>query len=1210
MTEIESILAKRIMVLDGAMGTMIQTRKLQEADFRGDRFSTHPLPQKGNNDLLSLTQPDIIKDIHRQYLEAGADIISTNTFNSNRISMADYGMESFVYEINETSVHLAKEAIQKYNNEHPQKPLFVAGSIGPTNKTLSMSPRVEDAGYRDINFDQLAEVYAEQVSGLMDGGADLLIVETIFDTLNAKAAIYAIKEIFRQKGKTIPLIISGTLLDKSARTLSGQTLEAFVVSVAHANPLCIGLNCSTGAKDMLPHIIELGKITNSYVSAYPNAGFPNELGLYDQTPAIMTNQIEDFFKSKAVNIIGGCCGTTPEHIKHFAQQAALFEPRKKIDTEKLTRLSGLEALVIKKENNFINIGERTNVAGSKKFARLISEKKYDEAIDIARKQVEGGAQIIDVCMDDAMLDAKESMTTFLNLLATEPSVSKVPIMIDSSKWEVLEAGLKCVQGKSIVNSISLKEGEAVFIEKAQKIMQYGAAAVVMAFDEKGQADTYERKIAVCQRAYKLLTEQVGFNPEDIIFDPNVLAVATGLEEHNNYALDFIKSVDWIKKNLPYAKVSGGISNLSFSFRGNNKVREAMHTVFLYHATRVGMDMGIVNPEMIEIYDNIPQDLLTLTEDVILNRRPDATEHLITFADSVKNSDSKEIKLDEWRNEPIQERLCHAIVKGTSEYVEQDIAEAQTLYPKALHIIEGPLMKGMNTVGELFGSGKMFLPQVVKSAQVMKKAVSFLLPFIEAEKSSDEISSSGKVLIATVKGDVHDIGKNIAGVVLACNGYEVIDLGVMVPTEKIIAVAKEKKVDIIGLSGLITPSLEEMAHVAEEMEKEGLTIPLLISGATTSKIHTAVKIAPAYSGAVIYVKDASINIAVASKLLSKETAPTYIQEIKAEYETIRQKYEAETGTAKFIPLQEARKNKFVINWTKNAPVQPKFVGVKVLKDVDIKEIIPFINWSAFLHVWKLSGKYADDAKGQEAAKLLNDAKKMLQNIIEKKMLVLNGVFGIFPAYSDGDDVVIHKNKNEATDKFYFLRNQQPNKEQNLCLSDFIAPKEYNDWIGAFALTAGIGIEKWLEEYDSKHNHYESIMLKLLADRLVEAFSEWLHLKIRTEYWGYSQESSSSIETLLHEKYTGIRPAIGYSSAPDHSEKETLFRLLDAKNNTGMRLTENYAMYPNASVSGLYFANPQACYFDVGNISSDQLIDYAKRKGEQEDTIKKWIGKNIL
>jgi 5-methyltetrahydrofolate--homocysteine methyltransferase len=1208
--DISKELEKRILVLDGAMGSFIQQFKLTEKDYRGKRFADFPHDLKGNNDLLSITRPEVIREIHQKYLESGADITKTNTFNANRISMADYHLEELSYELNLASAKIAKEIATEFTSKNTSKPRFVAGSIGPTNKTTSMSPDVNDPGYRAVFFDEIKFAYAEQVRGLIDGGCDVLLVETIFDTLNGKAALLAIEEVFQEKNIVLPIMVSGTITDASGRTLSGQTIEAFLNSVSHVKLLSIGLNCSLGAKDMKPYIDVLNKKAPFYVSAHPNAGLPNQFGGYDETPSQMARQMETFLADKEVNIIGGCCGTTPNHIHELAILAGKYVKREIPNIERQTQLSGLEPLTISKESNFINIGERTNVSGSIKFAKFIKEEKYEEALIVAREQVEGGAQVIDICMDDAMIDAEKAMVRFLNLIASEPDISKVPIMIDSSKFNVIEAGLKCVQGKGIVNSISLKEGEAAFIENAKKVLHYGSAVVVMAFDEKGQADSFERKIQICEKAYRILTEKVGFPAENIIFDPNILAIATGIEEHNNYAIDFLNATKWIKDNLPYAKVSGGVSNLSFSFRGNNVVREAMHSAFLFHATKVGMDMGIVNPAMLDIYDNIPKDLLELVEDVIFNRRADSTERLVEFAETVKSKDKQEIKTDEWREKTVQERLSYALVKGIADFVEQDVMEARQHYPRALNIIEGPLMDGMGVVGDLFGSGKMFLPQVVKSARVMKKAVAVLLPFIEEEKigTEDAGSAIGKILLATVKGDVHDIGKNIVGVVLACNNYEVIDLGVMVPTEKILSIAAEKNVDIIGLSGLITPSLEIMVDFAKEMEKTGLKKPLLIGGATTSKIHTAIKIEPHTGAPVIHVKDASRSVGVVNSLLSKDLKKNYISDIKKEYEELRKEYSGASSKVKFVKLEDARKNKLKIDWQKYPVVQPKFTGIKVFEDFPIGEIKEYISWVFFFVVWQLRGKFPDlldDPKiGTEAKKLFEDAKALLNRIEKEKLLTAKGVFGIFPANSLGDDIEVYDDikRSKTLEVFRNLRNQTEKETGtfNMCLSDFIAPKESGiiDYIGAFAVTAGLGIEKIINEFEKDHDDYNSIMVKALADRLAEAFTELIHYKIRKEYWGFASDEKLSLNDLLLEKYQGIRPAHGYPACPDHSEKETLFRLLDATKNTNISLTESFSMMPAASVSGLIFAHPQSKYFFVGKISKDQVEDYARRK--QTDT----------
>lgn len=1207
---------KRIMVLDGAMGTMIQQHHLKEEDFRGNQYRDFPHELKGFNDLLSITKPELIKTIHEEYLKAGADILKTNTFNANRISMTDYHMEDKVRELNMASARLAKEISETYST--PEKPRYVAGSIGPTNKTSSMSPDVNDPGFRAVSFDLLVEIYTEQVQAMIDAEVDILLVETIFDTLNAKAALFAIENILKKRKLKFPVMVSGTITDGSGRTLSGQTVEAFLNSMSHVDLLSIGLNCALGAKEMRPHIEEIAKKTSFYVSAHPNAGLPNQFGQYDETPDRMMVDINDFIDHKFVNIIGGCCGTTPAHIHKFAEAVKGKEPRPIPPDLHITKLSGLEALSITKESNFVNIGERTNVAGSKKFARLIKEEKYEEALSIARQQVENGAQIIDVNMDDAMIDAEKAMVKFLHLVVSEPDIARVPVMIDSSKWEVIEAGLKCIQGKAIVNSISLKEGPEKFKKQGRLIKQYGAAAVVMAFDEKGQADSFERRIEICHRAYNILTLEAGFPPQDIIFDPNVLAIATGIEEHNNYALDFIRTIKWIKHNLPLVKISGGISNLSFSFRGNDTVREAMHSVFLFYAIKEGLDMGIVNPGMLQIYDEIPKDFLEKIEDVVLNRRPDATERLIEFAEKYKSEDKKEIVPDEWRNKPVEERLSHSLVKGITDFIEVDVEEARQKSSRALDVIEGPLMNGMNIVGDLFGAGRMFLPQVVKSARVMKKAVAVLLPFIELEKKeSGDRTNAGRIILATVKGDVHDIGKNIVGVVLACNNYEIIDLGVMVPCDKILKEAQEQKADIIGLSGLITPSLEEMSHVASEMERLGFTIPLIIGGATTSKIHTAVKIAPNYKNPVVYVKDASRCVNIVSSLVSKEKNK-YFALLKKEYEDLRKSYSGAKGKIQYVSIEAARKNKFKIDWQKENIIKPSVIGTKVFIDYPIAEIRKYINWIFFFLAWELKGKFPDifndPEKGDEARKLYDDANKLLDEIIENKILQANAVFGIFPANAVGDDIEVYTDESRKTilKTFHNLRNQVVKEnEPNLCLADFIAPGESGkvDYIGAFTVTAGINIEKSLDTFKKEFDDYNSIMIKILADRLAEAFSENLHEKVRREYWGYAHNENLSMDEVLQEKYIGIRPAHGYPACPDHSEKETLFQLLDVPGNIGVSLTESYMMYPAASVSGLIFSNSRSRYFFVDKISQDQLLDYAKRKNISEEEAERLLATNL-
>ncbi|MBN1598319.1 MAG: methionine synthase [Bacteroidales bacterium] len=1218
--DIHQELKKRILVLDGAMGSLIQEYKLTEEDYRGERFKDFGYDLKGNNDLLSLTKPEVISEIHEKYLDAGADLIETNTFNANRISQSDYHTEDFTYEMNVASAKIAKKVCEKYSSLNPEKPRFVVGTLGPTNKTTSLSPDVNDPGYRAVTFDEVKETYAEQARGLIDGGADILMVETVFDTLNGKAALYGIKEVFAEKNTELPVMVSGTITDASGRTLSGQTIEAFLNSVTHINLLSVGVNCSLGARDMKPYVEVLSNNSPIYVSAHPNAGLPNQFGGYDETPEQMAEYLTPYVAEGNVNIIGGCCGTTPGHIRAIAELAGKYPKRKIPAIEAKTQLSGLELLTISSESNFINIGERTNVAGSKKFARLIKEEKYEEAIAVAREQVDGGAQIIDVCMDDAMIDAEKAMVRFLSLIASEPEIARVPVMIDSSKWSVIEAGLKCIQGKGIVNSISLKEGEEIFIEQAQKILNYGAAVVVMAFDEKGQADTFKRKTEICRRAYNILTGKVGFPGEYIIFDPNILAIATGIEEHNNYAVDFINSVKWIKDNLPKSKVSGGISNLSFSLRGNNIVREAIHSAFLYHATKAGMDMGIVNPSMLEVYDDIPKDLLELVEDVIFNRLPDATEKLIEFAETVRQTDKKEVKKDQWRNGTVEERLSYALVKGIVDHIEEDVLEARKNYPKAINIIEGPLMNGMGVVGDLFGSGKMFLPQVVKSARVMKKAVAVLLPFIEKEKSdSDGTGSIGKILLATVKGDVHDIGKNIVAVVLGCNNYEVIDLGVMVPTENILKTALEQNVDIIGLSGLITPSLEIMVDFAKEMKKQGIDKPLLIGGATTSKIHTAVKIVPHAGSPVIHVKDASRSVGVVNSLISKDRRENYLNSVKKEYDELRQTYSDSSAKVEYINLDDARNNSMMIDWNKPIIYKPSFLGEKVFLDYPVAEIREYISWVFFFVVWQLRGKFPeilDDPKtGKEARKLYDDANRLLDRIEQEKLLKANGIIGFYPANSVGDDIEVYKDesRSEVLTRFINLRNQtkKENGVPNLCLSDFIAPKSSGgkDYIGTFAVTAGIGIENILLEFEKDHDDYNSIMIKALADRLAEAFTELLHLKIRKEYWKYAPDESMTLHDLILERYQGIRPAYGYPACPDHSEKETLFRLLDVEKKTGISLTESFSMVPAASVSGLVFAHPQSKYFFVGKIGIDQVEDYAKRKNTDKEQIERWLATHL-
>lgn len=1214
--DIKAELKNRVLVMDGAMGSLIQEYKLDEKDYRGERLKNHPNDQKGNNDILSITHPDIIKEIHTRYLEAGADILLTNTFNATGISQADYGTEDLVYEMNKASAEIARGVAVAFTQKNTAKPRFVAGSLGPTNKTLSLSPDVNDPGYRAVTFDQVKEAYREQVEGLLDGEVDLILIETIFDTLNGKAAIFAIEEALEKRNLNLPIMVSGTITDASGRTLSGQTLEAFLNSVSHIDLLSIGLNCSLGASDLRPYVKELSDKAPFHISAHPNAGLPNQFGGYDETPEIMAGYLKDYLDNRFVNIIGGCCGTNPDHIRAFAELAKKASPHQIQKPTTNTKLSGLEPVTITENTNFVNIGERCNVAGSRKFARLIGEKKYEEALSIARSQVENGAQVIDVNMDDAMLDAEKEMVTFLNLIMAEPDIAKLPIMIDSSKWKVIEAGLKCLQGKAIVNSISLKEGEEIFLQQARTIKRYGAAVIVMAFDEKGQADNTERRKEICSRAYKLLTEKAKFQAQDIIFDPNVLTIGTGIEEHNNYAVSFIESVKWIKENLPLAKVSAGVSNVSFAFRGNNIVREAMHSVFLFHAINAGLDMGIVNPGMLQIYDEIPKDLLEKIEDLVLNRRPDATERLLEFAETLKATDKKEEKKDAWRDMPLEKRIEHALVKGLPEFVDEDMAEALKKYSPALDIIEGPLMDGMNIVGELFGAGKMFLPQVIKSARVMKKAVAILLPYIEADKAKFQNSvSQQKVLMATVKGDVHDIGKNIVGVVLGCNNYEIIDLGVMVPTEKILDEAVKNNVDVIGLSGLITPSLEIMVDIAKEMERRNMDIPVLIGGATTSKIHTAVKIAPEYSQPVIHVKDASLAVNVVSNLIAKNKE--FVLSIDEDYENVR-KFQGQRKPKEYLLLEEARNNKFDLDWQKTPIYKPNFTGVKHLIDFPLEELRNYIDWTFFFITWGLKGHYpdifADEKQGEEAQKLYREANEFLDEIIAKKMLQANAAFGIWPANAEGDDVVLYEDESRRKEmgRFYHLRQQEKKKEgsPNMSLADFVAPKESGrvDYCGGFATTAGIGIEKWKDKFREENNDYKAIMLEALADRLSEAFAELLHLEVRKNYWGYAPDEDLSLDELLKVKYQGIRPALGYPACPEHSEKANLFELLRA-DEIGMSLTEHFAMYPNASVSGEYFVHPESRYFSLEKVGKDQVVDYAKRKSQSIDFIEKFLPTNL-
>jgi len=1206
---------QRILVLDGAMGTMIQRHTLEEAHFRGERFADWHTDLKGNNDLLSLTQPDIICDIHRAYLEAGADIIETNTFNSTQVSQADYQMESIAREINVASAKLARAAADEFST--PERPRFVAGILGPTSRTASLSPDVNDPGARNVTFDELVDNYTESTHALIEGGVDLIMVETIFDTLNAKAALFAVQLVFEELGSELPIMISGTITDASGRTLSGQTPEAFWNSVRHSKPVSIGLNCALGPKELRPHLLEISNVANTMVSAHPNAGLPNEFGGYDLDAANMADTVAEFASAGLLNIVGGCCGTTPEHIRAIADALATIAPRQVPEIAPACRLSGLEPFTIKEDSLFINVGERCNVTGSAVFKRLILEENYDAALEVARQQVINGAQIIDVNMDEGMLESLPAMVKFLNLIASEPDISRVPIMVDSSKWEVIEAGLKCIQGKSVVNSISLKEGEAEFIEKASLCKKHGAAIVVMAFDEDGQADNIERRKQISQRSYDILVNQVGFPAEDIIFDPNVFAVATGIEEHNRYGLDFIEACSWIKTNLPHALISGGISNVSFSFRGNNPVREAIHSVFLYHAIREGLTMGIVNAGQLAVYDELPEELRQVVEDVVLFRTPEGTENLLAIADKYRGDGSTQAKTEDlsWREGNVNRRLEHALVKGITAFIEEDTEEARQQADRPLHVIEGALMDGMNIVGDLFGSGKMFLPQVVKSARVMKQAVAYLQPFIEDEKD-EAASTNGKILMATVKGDVHDIGKNIVGVVLQCNNYEVIDLGVMVPAQKILDAAIENNVDIIGLSGLITPSLDEMVTLGKEMQRQGFTVPLMIGGATTSKAHTAVKIAPGYTNnQAIYVSDASRAVGVASKLISKESRDGFIAEIQQDYDAVRLRTANRTPRGTLFAYSDAVKQKPQLNWRDYQPEIPNTLGVTVLDDYPLETLVPYIDWTPFFITWDLVGKYPkilnDEVVGEAAQNLFDDAQKLLKDIIDNKRLTARAVFGLWPANTvNHDDIEVYAEDGSTAATLHQIRQQiqKPGASEELAsLADFVAPKEFgtSDYIGAFAVTTGIGADKLADAYEAKHDDYNSIMVKALADRLAEAFAEHLHHRVRREYWGYAADEALDNEALIKEKYRGIRPAPGYPACPDHTEKGTLFKLLDVEDNIGLELTDSYAMSPAAAVSGWYFGHPDARYFNTGKIDKDQVESLAQRKGFSLPDMERWL-----
>ncbi|MBD3170544.1 MAG: methionine synthase [candidate division Zixibacteria bacterium] len=1216
---LKDILNERIMVLDGAMGSLLQSYKLEEADFRGRRFADHPRDLRGDYDILCLTCPEILYDIHLKYLRADADITKTNTFTASAISQADYGVGDLAYEINNEGARIARKAADEISAETPEKPRFVAGSIGPTNRTCSISPDINRPGFRNTSFDEMRAAYYTQAKGLIDGGVDILLLETIFDTLNAKAALFAIVELFDETGSSIPVWISGTITDSSGRTLSGQTTEAFWNSLSHAQPLCVGLNCALGAETLRPFIEELSSIAGTYTSLHPNAGLPNEFGGYDDTPEYMAGVLKEFAEAGFLNIAGGCCGTTPEHIKAIAEAVEGIKPRRVPPIERHCRLSGLEPLTIKPESLFVNIGERTNVAGSKKFARLIKEGDYEKALEVALQQVRNGAQMIDVNMDEAMIDSADAMEKFLNMAASEPEITRVPIMIDSSKWEVIERGLKCIQGKGVVNSISLKDGEDEFLRRARVIRRYGAAAIVMAFDERGQADTYERKMEICKRSYQLLTESAGFPPEDIILDPNIFAIATGMDEHNNYAVDYINACRAIKETLPHALVSGGVSNLSFSFRGNNAIREAMHSVFLYHAIDAGMDMGIVNAGQLAVYDEIPSDILKVVEDVVLNRRKDATEELIELAGRVKGTKKKAKEDLSWREQPVAERLKHALLKGITDYIEEDTEEAYQKLGSALPVIEGPLMDGMNVVGDLFGDGKMFLPQVVKSARVMKKSVAVLEPYFDKDKTNSGRQSNGTILLATVKGDVHDIGKNIVGVVLGCNNYRIIDLGVMTPAEKIIQTAIDENADIIGLSGLITPSLDEMVHVAKEMQRKGFKIPLLIGGATTSKAHTAVKIEPSYGNGVVHVPDASRSVGVVNNLISRNARKEFLSKIREDYQQVRFQHEQRHGRTQLLPLEQARSNRQPVNWSNYVPAAPEAKGISRFGEYPVNEIIPYIDWTMFFLAWKMHSTYPkifeDEKYGKQARELFDDAHQLLNKIAKDKSIKASAVVGLFPANSSGDDIQIYSDetRTEVLTTLHFLRHQNqplPGK-YNLSLADFVAPADsgVKDWMGAFITTAGIGAGELAERFQSDNDDYSSIMVKVLADRLAEALAELMHEKVRRELWAYAPDEKLANEELIKERYRGIRPAPGYPACPDHTEKWLLFDLLDADKNIEVSLTESCAMIPAASVSGWYIAHPQSRYFSVGKIGRDQVEDYAARKNMDIKQVEKWLKPNL-
>jgi len=1216
---LKAMLRERILVLDGAMGTMLQRHGLDEAAFRGERFQRHPVDLAGNNDILCLTQPDLVLDVHRAYLAAGADLIETNTFNATRISQSDYQCESYVFEINREAARIARRAIDELDTSEPERSRFVVGSLGPTNRTASISPKVEDPAFRNVSFEQLATAYEEQARGLLDGGVDILLVETVFDTLNARAALFALLGLQIELSFDFPIIVSGTIVDASGRTLSGQTTEAFYNSIRHSRPVAIGLNCSLGAAELRPHIEELSRVSEFPVSCHPNAGLPNEFGGYDQTPVEFATVMRRFADDGLLNIAGGCCGTTPDHIRELAETLRESVPRRIPERPVRTRLSGLEPLNLGPESLFANVGERTNVTGSARFRDLILEEDYETAVQVARQQVEGGAQLIDVNMDEGLLESADAMRRFLSLLAAEPDIARVPFVVDSSRWEVIEAGLRCLQGKGIVNSISLKDGEEPFKRQADLIRRYGAAVIVMAFDEQGQASTYERKVEICTRAYRILTVEIGFPPEDIILDPNVFAVGTGISEHDHFAIAYIESCRILKETLPHVLISGGVSNLSFSFRGSEAVREAMHAAFLYHAIQAGMSMGIVNAGALPVYDDIPTDLREAVEDLIFARRDDATERLTEIAQQHRGSITLDTQDHAWRNEPVRQRITHALVHGLADWIEEDVEEARVESGQAIEVIDGPLMDGMNVVGDLFGSGRMFLPQVVKSARVMKKAVAYLTPFVEAETESGGVSTKGRIVLATVKGDVHDIGKSIVGVVLQCNGYEVIDLGVMVPADRILQVAREKQADVIGLSGLITPSLDEMVHAAQTMEREGLELPLLIGGATTSRMHTAVKIEPRYSGTTVHVLDASRAVGVLSRLMNVEERASLEQELRAEYAELRERHAAKGRRRELLSLGEARKKRLHTAWSEYEPPKPRQPGVHVLDDQPLEDLVDYIDWSPFFTVWEMSGRYPAILEhpelGSEARRLHADALEMLDDIVSNRLLTARGMAGLFPAAADVDDVLVFadESRREIRERVAFLRQQARRNDDrpNRCLADFIAPGDSgrHDWLGAFVVSTGQGLEEMCARLEADHDDYRAIMARALADRLAEAFAERLHEQVRKNLWGYAEAEDLDDQGLLSEEYRGIRPAPGYPACPDHSTKRLLFRLLAAEENVGTQLTENCAIQPASAVAGWYFSHPAALYFGIGRIERDQVVEYAARAGMSIEEAERWLAPNL-